>query len=422
MPSKSKSKNTAPAITPEQRKRAAAAKVAADQGVPDNMVATKRPAGDIVKGDRISRKMAGPFSEVRDVTTSKTGATVTLSDGTNTWSPKAKTDVWVLVPKGQARGDKPAPAKPAGKSGDDLVADQMDALDGVKARVTVAGGDVEPFVGKIKQHSDAGGERRWKVGARVVSVAQITGVERADEPEPTPTPDPTTPQPSTDDDVAKAKDVLPGYIVNYVEQHGSTDPMAPMAGDPFVQAGRLYLQLEGRGGAGKKDDVAASTGLRPFLRDTNGGLGEKPKRVLQLALTALGFTRKPFPYLHPERGSTAASYYSVALDEFPEPVHAEPRQTKRDQRAIERATSVRNPALAEPVIPQRPDGSDEDVERLDALWAAYDKAREAWKQASLKRRPQDEQDAAMQATRDANAELLAHRKAMVAKLPAVAGE
>lgn len=297
----------------------------------------------------------------------------------------------------------------------------MDAAEGTKALVTVVGND-DPYVGKIKQHGDGdGGERRWKVGSRIVSATQIAAVS-TDEPTPTTEPDPQ-PAPAKPSktaaiaaDAEAAKDVLPQYIVNYIEQHGSTDPMAPMVGDPFVQAGRLYLQLEGRGGAGKKDDVAALTGLRPFLRATNGGLGDKPKKVLQVALGALGFERKPFPYVHPDRGSTASSYYSTPLDGFPLEVHQEPRQTKRDVKSIERATSVANDALLDVPVPQRPDGSPEDVATLNDLWTAYENARDAWKAACLKRKGPEIEEQLMVATREANAALLTHRKAMVAKL------
>lgn len=344
-PAKGAKGKPGPSITPEQK--AAARRATAKPSKPSKPapeppaeVATKRVASLIEVGDRIGRKMAGPFEPVTKVEPSKSGETIRLTFGESTWSPKAKTDVWVLVPTGTERGAKPSKAKPT---------------------------------------------------------------------------KPSKPAPDTTPTVDVAQ-VLPGYIVNYVEQHGSQDPMAPMHGDPFVQAGRLYLQLEGRGGAGKQDDVATTTGLRPFLRDTNGGLGDQPKKILQNGLADLGFTRKPFPYLHPDRGSTAASYYSRDLEGFPGEITIEPRQTKRDQRAAKRATEVANPALAEAPIPMQPAGSPEDVERLNALWAAYNDAREAWKAAGTARAPKDEQDEKMQATRAANAELLAHRKAMVAKL------
>lgn len=368
-------------------------------------------------------------------------------------SAKSKSDAKAITPeqKSAARATTAKAKQPT--SSNHVTADALDALDGQPVEVQLfgslslnGGGMKAPtfHTGTLRAHDTKNRERRFKVGRRIVSLSTIASVKAVEpaapaKPEPakpdakkaksakaskpkakaTETVEPPAVEPiathSIEDDAAEAAKVLPGYIVNYVEQHGSTDAMAPMHGLPFVQAGRLYVQLEGRGGAGKKDDVAATTGLRPFLRDTNGGLGDKPKKVLQLALAALGFERAPFPYVHPDRGSTASSYYSMPLDVFPAKVVAEPRQGKRDAKRAEKVVTTANKDLMVAPVPMRPDGNEKDVKRLDELWAAYDEARETWKRAALKRASADKQAEYQQATRDANAELVSHRRAMHAK-------
>lgn len=103
-------------------------------------------------------------------------------------------------------------------------------------------------------------------------------------------------------------------IGQYVNSQGSSEPDAPMNGAPFVQKGRVYMQLGGRGGVGKGVDVAEEnqTGLHAFLR-SQGSTMAASKRQLQGALSDLGFGRSPFAYVHPDRGSTAASYYSADI-------------------------------------------------------------------------------------------------------------
>lgn len=312
----------------------------------------------------------------------------------------------------------------------------LESAEGKIARVRRTG-DADPVEGKVAQ-ADNGkdGGRRFKIGRRIVSVSDITHVEvvgqditaassEATAKPSAPSKPSETAKPATkvdiDEEATKAKDVIPAYIVNYVEQCGSTDPMAPMSGLPFVQDGRLYLQLEGRGGAARGAEGVTLTGLRPFLRDTNGGLGEKPKAVLQRALVALGFERAPFPYVHPDRGSTASSYYSMPLSDFPAEVHAEPRQSKRTAKAANRGRVSASTADVE-IVPMDPPGSDEDRARLGTLRKAYDDARETWRNAAAKRVDKAKQDEYREATRAANAELLAHRRAMHAKNVAAAAK
>lgn len=112
-------------------------------------------------------------------------------------------------------------------------------------------------------------------------------------------------------------DELRALIAEYVATQATAARDAPMLGAPFIQEGRIYIQLEGRGGVkqGKTLALGKRTGLLPFLRTLGSPMGEF-KRPLQLALAQMGFTRNPFAYVHPKRGSTAASYYSIPLDAF----------------------------------------------------------------------------------------------------------
>lgn len=359
-------------------------------------------------------------------------------------APKSATATLSNADKAKARSEsakkaaatraakKAQAATPSGKSGVELMVERLDGLDGknvelqVSGSMNLTGGGVtmpEFFTGTLRAHDTKNGERRWKVGRRVVSLSTIASVEAIEapaKPEPTPAAKPadTTPAPvavSIDDQAKKAVDALPAHIVNYVEQHASQDAMAPMHGLPFVQAGRLYVQLEGRGGAGRGDTVAETTGLRPFLRATNGGLGEAPKKVLQIALATLGFERAPFPYVHPDRGSTASSYYSIELAAFKADIVVEPRQGKRDAARAEKVVATPNKSLAEAPVPMNPDGDERDVKRLGELWKAYNDARGAWRNAALKRVSKDKQDEYQAATREANADLVAHRRMMHTK-------
>lgn len=105
------------------------------------------------------------------------------------------------------------------------------------------------------------------------------------------------------------KDLI-AAVGEYVNSAGSSEPDAPQNGAPFVQKGKVYMQLAGRGGVGKGTDVEQATGLLPHLA-AQGSTMAASKRQLQGALSDLGFNRSPFAYVHPERGSTAASYYSA---------------------------------------------------------------------------------------------------------------
>lgn len=174
---------------------------------------------------------------------------------------------------------------------------------------------------------------------------------------------------------------LPAIVAAYFAEEASTDPLAPMHGAPFKTNDRLFLQLEGRGGAGKGTDDFTPTGLRPFIVRTEGD-STPGKMVIQKALITLGFERKPFSYNHPERGSSSASYYSRPALGFGAVAPVDARVAA--PRGKKSGTNV-NPTHSvsdDPIIPQRPEGSDEDVAKLNELWNAYIDAQNAAKAQS----------------------------------------
>lgn len=127
---------------------------------------------------------------------------------------------------------------------------------------------------------------------------------------------------------------LKALVVEYVNTHQAAPPEAPLLGAPFIQGGRVFMQLEGRGGVGRDNTVSTRTGLRPFLRDDKDSPMAEFKRPIQVALTELGFVRAPFAYAHPERGFTSASYYSLpvedlGVEEGPAPAVKEPKRGRR---------------------------------------------------------------------------------------------
>jgi hypothetical protein len=134
-------------------------------------------------------------------------------------------------------------------------------------------------------------------------------------------------------------DALKQQIVAYVNATATADADAPQHGAPFIQKGEVFMQLEGRGGVGKASEVSAATGLRPYLRDQGDAeiakMGEF-KKPLQSALVELGFKRQPFAYVHPERGSTAASYYRAPIAGLGVEFTAPERIGKRDAAKAER--------------------------------------------------------------------------------------
>jgi hypothetical protein len=115
--------------------------------------------------------------------------------------------------------------------------------------------------------------------------------------------------------VARVRTALPGALNDYLAEHSDGDALAPMHGKSFVKNGTLFIQLEGRGGQARGGEAATKTGLKPWL-DTrpNDVPSDATSRTIGSALTELGFTRGPFPYVHPERGSTAASYYNAPVE------------------------------------------------------------------------------------------------------------
>lgn len=179
---------------------------------------------------------------------------------------------------------------------------------------------------------------------------------------------------------------LPEIILAYVNAEGSNDPTAPKDGAPFVQGNpsRVYLQLEGRGGAGKDDDTFVATGLRPYiLREWEAGnLPDVPgKNAIRNALIELGFVRKPFSYTHPDRGSSSASYYSIAKSDLTADTGEQTITVTLESRTMpERARSEGTyyPSVADdPIIPQMPEGDEADTARLYQLWDAYNASRRA---------------------------------------------
>lgn len=209
---------------------------------------------------------------------------------------------------------------------------------------------------------------------------------------------------------------LPAVIVEYVTGASSTEYLAPMHGDPFVQDGKVYVALESRQGAARGEAADRVKGLRGYLTDRGNGLAELSKGDLTTAMKQLGFDRIPFAYNHPQRGGTFASHYWRVIDgEFADLAALDPRQSGKTERAAKRAVATSNPALVEAPVPMRPDGSPADVAKLEDLWTAYNAAR-AVLQRSVNKGP-DARDEAFAATRSAQADLLAHRRVMVAKLP-----
>lgn len=252
---------------------------------------------------------------------------------------------------------------------------------------------------------------------------------------------PDTPDVIETPDVAETPDVLatlPQIIADYFAAEASQDPTAPMHGSPFKQGDppRLYLQLEGRGGAGKGQDDYTPTGLRPYMLKTLGD-ATPSKGAIKSAINALGFERRPFSYNHPERGSSSASYYSAPASNLStvapvEARHAAPRSSKKAAGAI-------NAPVQDVVIPQNPEGNDEDVARLNALRQAYINAQDELKTltAGFGRKPiksdasQVTKDAmkaereglkaaAIEKMNEAHEELLAQRKVMHSKNEAAA--
>lgn len=233
--------------------------------------------------------------------------------------------------------------------------------------------------------------------------------------------------------VAELVAELPAVIAAYFAEHVSTDPAAPMHGAPFKQNDRLYLQLEGRGGAGKGTDDYTPTGLRPYMLATKGD-ATPGKGAIRQALVTLGFERNPFSYNHPERAASSASYYSALATAISNVAPVEARKTA--PRGGKKGTNV-NPGHTvsdDPIIPQSPEGSDEDVALLEKYRAAYLAAQDALKSqhAEWGRNPikKDASKAVKDAAKkerdetterltglmsDAHEELLTHRKAMHAK-------
>jgi hypothetical protein len=214
-------------------------------------------------------------------------------------------------------------------------------------------------------------------------------------------------------------------VAAYVKACGSTDALAPMNGAPFVQKGRIYLQLEGRGGAGREAAEFTATGLRPWILAEKG---DAPgKGALKSLLDETGFVRKPFSYHHPERGSSSASYYSREVDGFdgldaPEARERPARESRRTER-----NPVRD-VLSERIVPQMPEGNEEDTKRLQELWDAYNAARKTFQQIAARKTKTDgvskpvlerkraekaeQLQAAREASHAAHEELLLHRRHM----------
>lgn len=280
------------------------------------------------------------------------------------------------------------PFKPT-KTHDKLI-EQLRELDG--QRVTVTRKDGDPVTGVLAPHKPADNdEPRFKVGARVVSLSNTKKVEA------TPAEDKPASEPvGYDGDVA-------ALILNYVEAHHSTDPDAPSKGVPFVQNDRVYLQLEGR----------VTGGLLAYAR-SESKTDDVGKAALRKQIEELGFTRKPFSYHHSDKGQTSASYYSIEAKKLGGKLDVPNRQARERQTGKRASQREEVKALIEKAtIPVRPEGSPEDVARCQELEQAYNDARAAWRTAAMRKRPADEQDAAKQAARDAQAEWQAHRRAMV---------
>lgn len=264
-----------------------------------------------------------------------------------------------------------------------------------KFSITLSDGSVHEVEGKDLKTATAKLLKR-----KAIKDAGLTVVETPAEPEaPEAQPEPTPERNLIGD--------LPSIIAAYFAAEASTDPAAPMHGAPFQTAGNLYLQLEGRGGAGKGDDEFTPTGLRPFIARTEGE-NTPGKMAIQKALIVLGFQRKPFSYNHPERGSSSASYYSRPALGFDAVEGVEERVAAPRGKKSSGGSSTTQSVSADPIIPQRPEGSDEDVAKLTELENAKLDAQNALKakRAEFGKKPLKKDDAEGKAKRDAELEEL----------------
>lgn len=288
----------------------------------------------------------------------------------------------------------------------------LDGLEGEYAKVTI------PVTGRVQRAAPGpAGQPRFRVGRLTVTAQDILDAaeapapparERAERPG-------TRSAEETDRLLKDGIENLPAAIVEYVTSSSSTDILAPMHGAPFMQRGRVYVPVDTRHGAAANERVEATGGLFGYIQDRGNGLTGLTKRDVITVLTRLGFTRVPFVYEHPTRGATNAAYFWLpATGAFEELQALDERQTPGIQRAAARGVPVTNSVLTQPPVPMMPEGDEKDTATLTRLWEEYNAARTRLQGA---RRDAAAREQALGETRAAQAALLAHRRAMVAKRP-----
>jgi hypothetical protein len=276
---------------------------------------------------------------------------------------------------------------------------RMDENDGKRMTVQLVDAD-EPIVGKVTQTSEKDGERRWKVGARVVTFSRIATAQLVED---------QAPAPATDEQPAEKPAAEPKpepvgitsdvreTVTQYVNEMGTSSPDAPVTALPFLLKDRVYVRVQDENGL-----LAWATARQeqaPSLR-----------RVIA-QLLELGFTRAPYSYTDPVKGATSASYYNAPRTVLGE-LTVEPRQARERAAAGARSVASVREVIKATSIPVRPEGTPEQQAECRRLEDAYNAKRQEVKDAhaAKDKARADELTAQMREAHDA---WLSYRRSMV---------